>query len=109
MTVDELRTFIPMVMLVLAPVITGLGWAAKYFVNQINAKDVQLEKSAEANKQLAVNTTLALEKFTESNRAQVAESKEMNRLLQTLIELQKDTTRAVSDLEDDMNRSRPRT
>jgi hypothetical protein len=30
----------------------------------------------------------------------------MNRLLQTLIELQKDTTRAVSDLEEDMNRNR---
>jgi hypothetical protein len=102
MTVDELRTFIPMVMLVLAPVITGLGWAAKYFVNQINAKDVQLEKSAEANKQLAVNTTLALEKFTESNRAQVAESKEMNRLLQTLIDQQKDSNRRLDGIEDRM-------
>jgi nitrate reductase alpha subunit len=109
MTADDVKVFLPLLTVFLSPVIGGLAWAAKHFVNQINAKDVQLEKSAEANKQLAVNTTLALEKFTESNRAQVAESKEMNRLLQTLIELQKDTTRAVSDLEDDLNRNRART
>jgi nitrate reductase alpha subunit len=102
MTADEVQTFIPLVMLFLTPVIGGLAWAAKHFVNQINAKDVQLEKSAEANKQLAVNTTLALEKFTESNRAQVAESKEMNRLLQTLIDQQKDSNRRLDGIEDRM-------
>jgi nitrate reductase alpha subunit len=109
MTGDDIKVFLPLLTVFLSPVIGGLAWAAKHFVNQINTKDAQLEKSAEANKQLAVNTTLALEKFTESNKAQVAESKEMNRLLQSLIELQKDTTRAVAGLEDDVNRRRTRT
>jgi nitrate reductase alpha subunit len=102
MTADDVKVFLPLLTVFLSPVIGGLAWAAKHFVNQINAKDIQLEKSAEANKQLAVNTTLALEKFTESNRAQVAESKEMNRLLQTLIDQQKDSNRRLDGIEDRM-------
>jgi hypothetical protein len=104
MTGDDIKVFLPLLTVFLSPVIGGLAWAAKHFVNQINTKDAQLEKSAEANKQLAVNTTLALEKFTESNRSMAEVNKETNRLLATLIEQQKDTTRSLGGLEDAMER-----
>jgi methyl-accepting chemotaxis protein len=106
MTADDVKVFLPLLTVFLSPVIGGLAWAAKHFVNQINTKDAQLAKSAEANTQLAVNTTRALEQFTESNRAMVEQGKEMNRLLVLLTEQQKDTTRSVTGLEDAMDRFR---
>jgi tellurite resistance protein len=104
MTADDVKVFTPLFMVFLTPILGGLTWVANRFSKQIDTKDRQLEESAKAMTELSVKTTLAIEKFTESNRSLVETGKETNRLLTTLIEQQKDTTRSLGVLEAEMNR-----
>jgi hypothetical protein len=68
MDTNSLQVFLPVLVTVIGTITGGLAWTAKHFVSQINAKDSQLEKSAEANKTLAVNATVAIQQQSDSNR-----------------------------------------
>lgn len=67
MTGDDIKLFLPIVTSIIATIIGGLTWAAKYFVGQIARKDEQLLKSLEVQQQSTTNSTVAIQQAAQAS------------------------------------------